>query len=114
MSNTLLYLGDCIVNLAHIVKADFKPASAGGEERYDEDSGQHYTTSGHPASLRLTLTALESEDSERDYDSGFHLAAASRSQVETIRGDVAEQAWDFLRRNAVGLARETEVADAAH
>lgn len=109
MNAQLLYLGDCIVNLAHVVKADFTPPTPGGEERYDEDSGQTYTTRPHKAALKLTLSAVELETHIDDFSSGYHVAAASESQVKVVYGEVAERAWAYLCQQAVGLAHESEV-----
>lgn len=97
--------GGRFVNPAHIVAAEFNPAEPGGVELYDEESGQHYKSRKKKACLVLTLTALEVEESERDYMSGFHLAAASRSQTVNVYGPTAEAVAAWLVSHSEPLAQ---------
>lgn len=97
----LLHLGgNQIINLEHLVRAVYTGPNPGGEERTDEYTGQTYKTSPTPATLELTLTALELEDTSADLRSGYYLAAASRSQVVRLRGQDADDTWRWLEEFA--------------
>ena len=96
MNVNLLYLGDRIVNLAQVVSAKYDAPKPGGEDRYDEESGQTYTSQPQRARLALTLTAVELETHIDDFSSGYYVAAASSSQVVAVFGEQAERAWDYL------------------
>jgi len=98
---TLLHLGGQMIALEHIVRAEFTDAYPGGEERYDEDSRETYTTSPHKASLKLTLTSIHLETHIDDFASGYHVAAASENDIVTLRGAEAVDLWTVLENRAV-------------
>jgi hypothetical protein len=102
--STFLHLGGEMVNLEHVVCVEFTDAYPGGEEQYDEDSGQNVITRPRKARLELTLTAVVAEavsEDHTEYQGAFHLAAASKSKVITVRGQIAEDAWRFFDRHAI-------------
>lgn len=84
-----------LVNLAHVISADFWPAEPGGE-----DDGEGNVSA--PAPARLVLTTTELRAREFGYDGNYD-AAASESVYITVRGDYAETAWASLQ--AFALAR---------
>lgn len=96
--NTMLHFGDQVINQEHVVRAEFEAASPGGDKQYDEDSG-------HPrrARLQLTLTSQHMEPHIDDFDSGYHVAAASENDLVTLRGEVAESVWSYLEALALNL-----------
>lgn len=98
---TFLHLGDQMIALEHIVRAEFTDAYGGGEERFDEDSGQTFITSPHKASLKLTLTTQHLETHIDDFDSGYHVAAASENDLVVLRGEIAIELWTVLENRAV-------------
>lgn len=108
---TLLHLGGQMIALEHIVRAEFTDAYAGGEERYDEDSRQSYTTSPHGPSLKLTLTTQHLETHIDDYPSGYHVAAASENDLVTLRGADAIELWIYLENRAVIVSLEASMME---
>ena len=91
--------GGRIVSLAHIVAADFEPAQP-ARVVWDDDHGKDIELGPKRARLVITLTALEIETEERDFNSGFHLAAASSSQTRVLFGPQAVAVWEWLERLA--------------
>lgn len=84
-----LMLENQMVNLAHIVRAEYNPPYAGGEEL---EPGE--VSKPHAAQLSLTLTSLHIE-SDLAYDGDVE-GTASASDVVLVSGKEAERAWGFL------------------
>jgi hypothetical protein len=101
--NTMLHFGDQVINQEHLVRAEFDPASLGGEEYYDEDSRNTITTEPRKARLQLTLTSQHMEPHIDDFESGYHVAAASENDLVTLRGEAAESVWSYLEALALNL-----------
>ena len=110
-----LHLGGQMVNLEHVVHVEFKGAYPGGEEKYDEDSGQNFITSPRKARLDLTLTAVLPEalsEDHTEYHGQFHLAAASKSKVVTVHGETAEEVWRYFELYAIWPQAEVKAEEA--
>ena len=93
MTAQLLYLGDCIVNLAHVVRADFDGEVPGGTY-FDEDYGKELERSTRPATLSITLVSVE-PDIQYGYE-GDYLGVTSKSEIKKVTGELAERAWAYL------------------
>lgn len=102
----LLHLGDCIVNLAHVVRADFDEEVPGGTY-FDEDYGKELERHTRPATLTITLVSVE-PDIQYDYE-GNYIGVAIKSEIKKVTGPLAVRAWGYLGQqcDAFGFSEVT-------
>lgn len=87
-----LTIDETWINLDHVVKAEYSPAYAGGEQSDDMPPGK--LTKPRAARLVITLTSLTLE-TETDHD-GENPRTASVSETVKIVGENAVKAWALL------------------
>lgn len=92
-------IGNRIINLDHVISAEFTPATPAGE---DDGEGKPYG----PLPARLTVTTTEMYvNREFTYD-GDLSSAASASRDYEFKGEKAERFWRDLQT----LTEETHIA----
>ncbi len=104
--NTLLELGTCIIAAEHIVKAEFTAARKGGEEYFDEDSGQMALTVARPAKMDLTLTSTHLKWDEIGMADPTPVFGSESDHV-VVRGEVAEKLAIWMQNQAVIVILES-------
>ena len=87
-------INDRAVNLNQVTDVDFMPASSG----FDEEEQREYS---HQAKVLITLTSVEVESKERNYDGEFQGVASASRQI-AFYGEDAEAFWQQFQF-AVGI-----------